>query len=119
MPALKLVNKAPISLLLFTLLAIAASLAIVLSYQTTGAAPTATYSHGTLRVNIPYHADRAGSGQLTFDILDPEDRVLAHAQRHAVLSSGNGLWQEDLKLTQALATEDLMWHRLRYRFTYS
>ena len=119
MPALKWANKAPISWLFFTLLAIAASLAIVQSYQTTGATAAATYSHGTLRVNIPYHADRAGGGQLTFDILDPEDRVLAHVQRHAVLSSGDGLWQGDLKLTQELATEDLMWHRLRYRFTYT
>ena len=75
MPTLKWANKALFSVYLATLLAIVASVAVVHSYQaqtTDDGAEFATYSHGILRVSIPYQTERAGAGQLIIDILDPE-----------------------------------------------
>jgi len=78
----------------------------------------ATYSHGILRATIPYIAPRAGAGRLTLEVLDPEDQVLGRIERRVNIESGKGAWQEDLKLTKALPTDDLVWHRLRYHFVY-
>ena len=33
----------------------------------------ATYAHGVLHVTIPYRGAETGSGQLTVEVLDPED----------------------------------------------
>ena len=82
-------------------------------------AATATYSHGTLRVNIPYEAAHPGGGQLIVDILDPEDASVGHVDKYLMLAESAGSWQEEVKLHTPLAMEDLMWHRLRYRFNYS
>ncbi len=79
---------------------------------------SATYLRGVLRTDIPYHATQSGSGLLTLQVLNPEDEVLAHSERHLDLPSGNGSWHDDLKLTKPLPTDELVWHRLRYRFTY-
>src|SRR5262249_24462760 len=68
---------------------------------------------------IPYQAARAGSGQLTIDVLDPDDAPLAHATYRADISQGSGRWQEEVKLDKPIALEDLVWHRLRYRFEYT
>ena len=119
MPALKWAKQAQIYLYFAVLLAIAASLAVVQSQTSNDSAIAATYSHGTLRVSIPYLADRAGSGQLTVEILTPEDSVVASSQSHLVLAQGAGHWQVDLKPDKPVALEDLVWHRLRYQFTYS
>jgi uncharacterized protein YfaS (alpha-2-macroglobulin family) len=78
-----------------------------------------TYSHGTLHVAIPYKLPHSGSGQLTIEVLDPEDQVLGRAQKQVDVNVGKGSWQEDLKLSKAIAVEDLVWHRVRYRFTYN
>src|SRR5258708_21636332 len=80
---------------------------------------SATYSHGTLHVTIPYNLTHSGTGQLTVEVLDPEDQVLGHSQRQVDGNPGKGLWQEDLKLAKSIPVEDLVWHRLRYRFAYS
>jgi len=37
----------------------------------------ATYSHGVLRVVIPYRAVQPGSGRLTVEVLDPENHLIA------------------------------------------
>ena len=94
------------------------SVAIVESFPgTPNSAPlSATYSRGVLHVNIPSAAPREGSGTLAIDVLDPEDGVLAHAERHVEAS---GTWHEDLVLSKPLVLDDLVWHRVRYRFTYS
>src|ERR1017187_3970187 len=81
--------------------------------------PTAIYSHGALHVEIPYTAPRAGAGTLTIEVLNPEDGVLGRSERQVILAEGNGSWQADLKLDKELAIEDLVWHRVRYRFRYS
>lgn len=81
-----------------------------------GESLSATYSHGILHVNISSAAPHPGSGTLTVDLLDPAEAVLAHAESHVEAS---GKWQEDLTLAKPLPIEDLVWQRLRYRFTYA
>ncbi len=104
-------------------LLVVGSALVIESFQPARAANSdavvATYSQGTLRVTIPYRALHDGPGRLTVEVLSPEDEVLGHAEHLVGASGGKGWWQEDLKLTKALATEDLVWHRLRYRFSYS
>lgn len=78
----------------------------------------ATYSHGVFRVSIPYGATRSGSGDLTVEILDPDDAVIGHATRAVQAHMGQGTWHADFQLSKQLAAEDLVWHRLRYRFRY-
>jgi len=81
--------------------------------------PTATYSHGVLNVELPYIAPRTGAGTLTIEVLDPEDGVLGRSERRITLARGKGSWQADLKLEKEIAIEDLVWHRVRYRFRYA
>jgi len=99
-----------------------ASAVTVKSFQGTEANSTghisATYVRGVLRTAIPYHSTHAGSGLLTIQVLTPEDEVLARSERRLDLPSGNGSWHDDLKLVKPLPTDELVWHRLRYRFTY-
>src|SRR3954463_14205009 len=78
----------------------------------------ATYSRGTLHVSIPHREAHAGAGRLTIEILNPEDEVVAHSERRIDAENNAGWWTEDLKFAKALTVEDVMWHRLRYRFTY-
>lgn len=79
----------------------------------------ATYSRGRFSATIPYYAATAGRGELTVEILDPEDRVIAQDKRDVWASEGSGVWQEQLRLAKPLVIEDLVWHRLRYRFEYA
>jgi len=83
-----------------------------------GETSVATYTQGVLHVAIPYRAARSGAGQLTLEVLDPEGKVLARSERGVEIAEGKGRWREDLKLEKPLPLEDLVWHRLRYRFDY-
>ena len=89
-------------------------------FQASGGASStvATYSHGVLHLTMPYRAPRAGAGQLTMEVLDPEDNVLGRAERHVEVSGGQGRWQDEIKLEKPLPLDDLVWHRVRYRFEY-
>ena len=89
-------------------------------FQTaSGASVTAaTYSHGILHVTIPYRDAHSGAGTLTIEVVDPEDKVLGRSQHGADIAETRGSWQEDIKLDQALSLDDLVWHRVRYRFEY-
>jgi hypothetical protein len=80
--------------------------------------PIATYSQGLLHLTIPYHATRAGAGQLTMEVLDPEDNVWGRAKQHVEVTAGPGQWQDEIKLDKPLPLDDLVWHRVRYRFDY-
>ncbi len=71
----------------------------------------ATYAHGTLHVAIPV-GDHGGSGQLTVDVLDPEDHVVAHAEQH-----GERAWQADVVLSKTMPLDELVWHRIHYKYT--
>lgn len=90
------------------------------AFQTSrdGPSTSATYSHGLLHLTIPYHAARAGAGKLTMEVLDPEDNVLGRAERHVDVARGPGRWQDEIKLEKELPLDDLVWHRVRYRFEY-
>jgi uncharacterized protein YfaS (alpha-2-macroglobulin family) len=79
----------------------------------------ATYSHGVLHVEIPYTAPRAGAGTLSIEVLNPEDGVLARSERQVTLAAGKGSWHADLTLDRELSTDELVWHRVRYRFRYA
>jgi uncharacterized protein YfaS (alpha-2-macroglobulin family) len=96
---------------------------VLFSFQTPeaqrGGSVRATYSHGTLHATIPYAALHPGGGQLTAEVLDPEDHVLARIDRHFDIEKAAGVWQADLKLVKALDTSDLVWHRIHYQFLYS
>ena len=83
------------------------------------AAASATYSHDVLSVSLPYTARHAGAGELTVDVLDPEDQVLGHAERSFEIAEGKGRWQDQIKLSKPLALDDLVWQRVRYRFEYN
>ena len=110
------------NLIWFAPLFLIATGALLFSFQAPqGAHPSdvkATLSHGVLHVVIPYAAPRSGSGTLTVDVLNPEDRPLARVEEGLDLKAGKGTWREDLKFAQALPMDDLVWHRLRYRFIY-
>ena len=94
------------------------SLAVVLAIG--GAASLAiTSPHQPWRVALPYNAPHAGAGRLTMEVLNPEDRVVGRSEQAVDVSAGAGVWQQDLSLTKGLAMDDLVWHRLRYRFTYN
>jgi hypothetical protein len=79
----------------------------------------ATYTHNVLHLLIPYHASRAGSGQLIVELLDPEDKVIAQAERAARTADGNGKWRMELAIAKSVPFDDLMWERVRYRFEYA
>ncbi|HET7842369.1 MAG TPA: MG2 domain-containing protein, partial [Terriglobia bacterium] len=80
--------------------------------------PAATYTHGLLRLSIPYRADRAGAGRLTMEVLDPEDNMLGRTDRRADANQGQGEWKDEIKLEKELPIDDLVWDRVRYRFEY-
>ena len=108
-------------LFLVPLALIIAGLVTVESFEAAGdeSKPSVTYSNGTLHLAIPYDANQPGSGQLTMEVLDPEDQVLGRAQRRVDVVRGTGLWQEEIKLKKSLSIDELVWHRVRYRFEYS
>ena len=79
---------------------------------------SATYLHGVLHVSIPYNAPRSGEGDLTIEVLDPEDHAIARLDRNVYATAGRGYPEQDLTIPRSLSVDDLVWHRLRYRFTY-
>ena len=79
---------------------------------------SATYSHGVLRLAIPYRGIHGGSGRLTLEVLDPEDHVLGRIEKTAEATNGPSQWEAEIKLEKRLALDDLVWHRVRYRFHY-
>ena len=83
------------------------------------ATASATYSHGVLNLALPYDAAHAGTGQLIVEVLDPEDQVVGRAERRVEVAEGKGYWREHVKLSKPLAMDELVWHRVRYRFEYS
>ena len=80
---------------------------------------SATYSGGTLRLTIPFRGLHPGAGELTVEVLDPEDGVLGSAQRRVEVAGAAGSWREEIPLDKAPSLDDMVWHRVRYRFTYA
>ena len=102
-------------------LLIAAAIVTVHQFEASNSEPgaSATYGHGVVNVAIPYEAQHPGAGQLTMEILDPEDQVLGRVHQPVEVAGGSGTWNEQIKLAKPLALDELVWHRLRYRFAYS
>jgi len=103
------------SLATVLLLIVGASLSI---FQARAGQLAATYGHGNLSVTIPYNASQAGSGRLTVEILDPEDKSVGRVERAVEIRKDNGSWQQTIAPGEPVAFEDILWHRLRYRFDY-
>src|SRR5215468_424215 len=102
------------------LLVVAAAFFMVQPFQAAaGDSVVVTNSQGILHVSIPYRAHQAGDGNLTIEVLDPEDVVVGRVEQRETVEAGPGRWQEDIKLPRPMASEDLVWHRLRYRFAYA
>ena len=78
----------------------------------------ATYSHGVLRVVIPYRAAEAGSGRLSVGVLDPENHVIGRAERSAEVAKGFSHFRAEMRLDKAVPVDELVWHRVRYEFRY-
>ena len=116
-------NKTSKSFLFMAALLVVASALIVNSLQNAQAAQggvaVATYAGGTLRLTVPYHGLRAGAGQLAVEVLDPDDAVLGRSERRVDAATGTGSWREEISLTKAPPVDELVWHRVRYRFTYA
>ena len=87
--------------------------------STTEPVAGATYSHGVLDVTIPYHAPHSGAGHLVMEVLDPRIKSWDTLNRASFVAGGNGHWRERIPLARPLAVDDLVWHRVRYRFEYS
>jgi uncharacterized protein YfaS (alpha-2-macroglobulin family) len=81
--------------------------------------PVATYSRGSLHVSLPFLAPRNGAGELKVEIIDPEDRSVGTVSQRVSVRAGNGLPDENIAVAGGLSMDDLVWHRLRYRFTYA
>jgi hypothetical protein len=105
-------------LILTTLLIVFLSIALQPFPASAGVSATAIYSRGSLHVNIPYDASRAGAGQLDIELLDPEDKVLGRTERHIEVNKGKAWWRDEIKLQKVLPLEDLVWHRVHYRFQF-
>jgi uncharacterized protein YfaS (alpha-2-macroglobulin family) len=103
---------------LFFLIASAVLLQSFQGTQANSRAVAATYSQGALHVAIPYAAGHAGEGTLIVEVLDPEDRVVGRTERAATANDGTGTWRTDVRLPNALTLDDIVWQRVRYRFSY-
>jgi len=79
---------------------------------------SASYSHGALKVKIPFRAQAAGAGQLRLEVLDPENHAIGRTEKKTIVAQGPSFWTEEIRLEKPLRVEDLAWHRLRYRFVY-
>jgi uncharacterized protein YfaS (alpha-2-macroglobulin family) len=78
----------------------------------------ATYSHGVLRVAIPYRAAQAGAGRLTVEALDPENHVIGRTEKTLEVVKGASRFRAEMKLDKAVPLDELVWHRVRYEFRY-
>jgi A-macroglobulin TED domain/Alpha-2-macroglobulin family/Carboxypeptidase regulatory-like domain/MG2 domain/A-macroglobulin receptor binding domain/Alpha-2-macroglobulin bait region domain len=109
-------------LFLPVLLAIAAVVTVQQFQAASGeATASATYSRGVLDLTIPYHAAHAGAGQLTVEVLDPEDHILGRIDQSLEIaeSKSDGQWRENIHLAKPLPVDELVWQRVRYRFEFS
>src|SRR5437868_6600650 len=103
----------------FAALSLLAAILIIQGTRADGSENTsAIWSNGALHVTIPYRTPHAGAGLLTVEVLDPEDHVLGKSERRVDAAGGNGFWREDIRIAKPLSLEELVWHRVRYRFGF-
>src|SRR5580658_1967137 len=111
----------PWLLLIPVLLVIITAIVTVQQFQAASGelAASATYAHGILDLTIPYRVAQGGAGKLTVELLDPEDQVLGRAEKTVDAIAGKGQWRGRIALAKPLAIDELVWHRVRYRFEYN
>jgi uncharacterized protein YfaS (alpha-2-macroglobulin family) len=80
--------------------------------------PVATYSQGMLRLTIPYPVLHPGAGRFTVEVLNPEDQAIGHTEQQVKITARDGQLQSEVRLEKPVAIDDLVWHRVRYRFEY-
>jgi hypothetical protein len=114
-------NPSKLWLLFLPALFVISAVFPVPEFEAAGGEPDAsvTYVHGALDLTIPYHAAHAGAGQLIVEVMDPEDQILGSVDHATEVAEGEGVWREKIKLAKPVAIDELVWHRLRYRFEYS
>lgn len=109
-------------LLWFTRFFVLATGVLLLSFQmpheTNSTTPAAIWSQGILRLTIPATTPHQGAGVLAIEVLDPEDQVIGHSEQRVDTEAGKATWRAQLRIPGAPRIDDLVWHRLRYRFTY-
>ena len=69
-------------------------------------------------MTIPYDVNHAGSGELTVEVLDPEDHILGKVTQSETVARSRGGWRQEVKLAKPLPLDELVWDRVRYRFEY-
>lgn len=104
--------------LVLLLLSLLGLLGAAVTHGADGETWGATRTRGGLMLTAPYHADRAGAGHLVMEILDPDDNVLGTSERDTDVSAGDGVWHQEITLAKALPFDEMVWERVRYRFTY-
>jgi A-macroglobulin TED domain/Alpha-2-macroglobulin family/Carboxypeptidase regulatory-like domain/MG2 domain/A-macroglobulin receptor binding domain/Alpha-2-macroglobulin bait region domain len=110
-PALRCLLSFALVLIVFT---------VACSFGRVHAQPTeAAYANGRLAVTIPYSAASKGSGKLVAELLDPEDHVLGRSEASVNVTRGDVSWQQVITPDQPVSLEDIVWHRLHYRFDYN
>jgi len=87
-------------------------------FGSNGSPGAATYSRGVLHVAIPYQDAKVGAGRLTLEVLGPEDQVVGRVEKDAAITTPAGEWKTEVKLDKPLPLDELVWHRVRYRFAY-
>jgi uncharacterized protein YfaS (alpha-2-macroglobulin family) len=80
--------------------------------------PIAIYTHGALHLTIPFRDAAPGPGNLSIEVLDPDDHILGRTQKHLELAAGSGQWTGEVKLDKPIPLDDLVWERVRHRFDY-
>jgi uncharacterized protein YfaS (alpha-2-macroglobulin family) len=113
------------TLVRFTLLLVAAFLSMFgfvferpFQAASHGSSPVATYSQGMLWLTIPYQALHPGAGRFTVEVLNPEDQAIGHTEQQVKITAPHGQLQSEVRLEKPLPIDDLVWHRVRYRFEY-
>ena len=104
------------SLRLFVLFPIFFAIALLCTSPASAQRLAASYAHGNLSVTIHYHSERACSGKLVVEILDPEDQTLGRVVRPVDAVQGDGVWKQIIVPTQPIPFDDIVWQRIRYRF---
>jgi hypothetical protein len=87
-------------------------------FGSNGSPGAATYTRGVLHVAIPYQDAKPGEGRLTLEVLGPEDQVMGRVEKDATIRKSSGEWKTEMKLDKPLPLDELVWHRVRYRFVY-
>ena len=83
-----------------------------------GEQPTAIYRRGNIELALPYHSANSGPGKLVTEILSPENAVLGQVERATQVALGDGAFHEQIAPQKPMAFDDLLWHRIRYRFQF-